>query len=109
MEGVSMQNAARKSVPKLIRSERNFIGKYPRFEGRGVPPCATADPAIYFPERTNGFSSTPEFRMAKKICSTCPYRKPCLEWAVENNELGLWAGTTERERRAIRRERQLRK
>lgn len=44
-------------------------------------------------------------RKAKAICATCPVIEPCLEWALDHFEVGVWGGTTHRERRAIRRER----
>ena len=54
----------------------------------------------FFPER--GSSTV----IAKKICSECKVRKLCLEYAVERKErFGIWGGKSERERRAIRRER----
>ena len=44
--------------------------------------------------------------IAKKICSECKVQKECLEYAVERKErFGIWGGKSERERRAIRRER----
>ena len=42
---------------------------------------------------------------AKAICRVCPVRLKCLEWAIEHHEFGIWGGTSERERRAIRKER----
>lgn len=60
--------------------------------------CAQADPETWFPPK--GGST----REAKKICRRCPSVAPCLEFALENSEQwGIWAGTTERERRAMRR------
>ena len=44
--------------------------------------------------------------MAKAICKKCPVIEECLEFAVERKErFGIWGGKSERERRAIRRER----
>lgn len=36
---------------------------------------------------------------AKVICSTCPVRSDCLDFAIENEQQGIWGGTTEDERR----------
>jgi WhiB family redox-sensing transcriptional regulator len=74
--------------------------KFPEFVEHGSPPCSQVDPEAYFPESGQGI--TPEARIAKRICKACPYIDPCLEWAVENNELGIWGGTTAFERRGIR-------
>lgn len=47
-----------------------------------------------------GRSSAP----AKAICAACPVRDECLEHALRVNEKhGIWGGTTEKERRRLRR------
>ena len=41
---------------------------------------------------------------AKKVCRDCPVRRPCLDYAMNNNERhGIWGGLTRRERRLLRR------
>ena len=56
----------------------------------------------WFPERG---SST---KKAKEICNKCPVIEPCLEQALERGErFGIWGGKSERERRAIRKERKM--
>lgn len=41
--------------------------------------------------------------VALALCQRCVVRLDCLSHAVDNNELhGVWGGTTEKERRAIR-------
>ncbi len=40
---------------------------------------------------------------AVRICNRCPIRRACLDWAVTNDEQGIWGGTTDRQRAAIRR------
>jgi WhiB family transcriptional regulator, redox-sensing transcriptional regulator len=43
---------------------------------------------------------------AKVVCSGCPVRKECLAFALADRSLqGVWGGTSERQRRAFRRER----
>jgi WhiB family redox-sensing transcriptional regulator len=44
---------------------------------------------------------------AKAICVACPVRLQCLQQGLENEEYGIWGGTTELERKAMRK-RQLR-
>ena len=40
----------------------------------------------------------------RELCETCPVRPECLEYALDHESLtGLWGGTTDRERRMIRR------
>jgi WhiB family transcriptional regulator, redox-sensing transcriptional regulator len=53
--------------------------------------------AIFFPER--GGSS----KAAKAICARCPVRSECLDYALVSKEpFGIWGGTSERERRRLR-------
>jgi WhiB family redox-sensing transcriptional regulator len=76
---------------------------YPVFKDQGVPPCATTDPEIFFPEKGARGSSTYIVNAARRMCAGCPYKQPCLEWAVEHDEMGIWGGTTAKERRVHRR------
>lgn len=36
---------------------------------------------------------------AKSVCLTCPVAQDCLDWALANNEAGIWGGTSEKQRR----------
>ena len=64
--------------------------------------CVGENQDLFFPERG---SSTVK---AKAICNECPVQEECLEFAVVRKErFGIWGGKSERERRAIRRERRL--
>lgn len=80
------------------------FSEYPNFADaeRGKPSCEGEDVEIFFidPSEPNHKQATAE---AKKFCKTCPYVAECLEWAFKNNELGVWGGTTERERRVMKR------
>lgn len=60
--------------------------------------CASSDPEAWFPEK--GASA----HRAIKICGTCPVIDECLQFALDNNEKGVWGGTSHSERlRLIRR------
>ena len=76
---------------------------YPVFEDLGVPVCTTTDPEIFFPEKGAKGHSTYIVNAARRMCLGCPYKKPCLEWAVVHDEMGIWGGTTQKERRVHRR------
>lgn len=66
--------------------------------------CNDVEPEIFFPER--GGSS----KAARAVCNECSVRDQCLEYALNNKEqFGIWGGTSERERRRLRRERARRK
>ena len=45
--------------------------------------------------------------IAKAICSRCPARQPCLEYALRlRDPHGVWGGLNEMERRAVLRDRE---
>ncbi|HVF54052.1 MAG TPA: WhiB family transcriptional regulator [Actinomycetota bacterium] len=65
--------------------------------------CAEVEPEIFFPER--GGSS----KAARSVCNNCAVSAQCLEYALNNKEqFGIWGGTSERERRRLRKERTVR-
>jgi WhiB family redox-sensing transcriptional regulator len=51
----------------------------------------------WFP--TEEFSGSEE---VKAVCGRCRVVGPCLSYALAHHELGIWRGTTERERRVLR-------
>jgi WhiB family redox-sensing transcriptional regulator len=59
--------------------------------------CQQVDPDLFFP----GLHQSP--KPAKRVCAACPVRGRCLEEALKADEQGIWGGTTEDERRALRR------
>jgi WhiB family redox-sensing transcriptional regulator len=73
--------------------------QYPDFRAASVP-CAETDPEAWFPEK--GCRAEP---VVFALCAGCPVAVRCREWGIEHQELGIWGGTTELERRAIRRDR----
>lgn len=79
---------------------------HPSFSPEGKPACAgTVDPEEFYPldnEHLTDWERRAK-RTAAAFCYECPVRLHCLEWALEYGETGLWGGTTDRERRLIRR------
>ena len=64
--------------------------------------CKGVDPNIFFPGRGDWMA----IRIAKTICAECEVRAECLEEAILNNEqVGVFGGTTPYDRRKIRRTR----
>jgi len=62
--------------------------------------CAQVDPETFFPPK--GGST----REAQDICSRCPVKAECLEYALANDErFGVWGGVPESRRRKMRRTR----
>lgn len=65
--------------------------------------CTNVPSEWFFPGRGE------DTARAKAVCADCPVRIECLEYAVRNGEkYGIWGGTSERERRAIRKQRGIR-
>ena len=101
---VAPQRRARAYVPEDFDHELLALladppSTEPRWQDRGL--CAQTDPEAFFPEK--GGSN----REAKRICTGCEVAGDCLDWALQNDErFGIWGGTTERERRRMRREQQ---
>ena len=68
----------------------------------GTQPCAGHVDEM-FPGRG---ASTRQIDEAKAYCWGCHHRLECLEYALANGEhWGIWGGTSERERRKIRKAR----
>jgi WhiB family redox-sensing transcriptional regulator len=65
--------------------------------------CGYVDPDLFFPVSTTGVSLA-GIETAKRVCQRCPVMTPCLRWALDLGHVsGIWGGTTEEERRALRR------
>ena len=65
--------------------------------------CSRLDPDLFFPVSTSGASLT-DIEAAKRVCRGCPVAAPCLRWAMDLGQVsGIWGGTTDEERRALRR------
>ncbi len=79
----------------------------PQFNDKGHAPCRETDVEIFFPERGKPTAALKSIRTAQAICRRCPYKDPCLEWALTHHEIGIWGATTEGERRRIRRSRKV--
>lgn len=71
-----------------------MTASYPPVDG--TQPCAL-DPEAWYPEK-GGQTST-----AKAMCQGCEFLRPCLAWSLENDEWGVWGGTTRDQRRDLRR------
>jgi WhiB family redox-sensing transcriptional regulator len=70
---------------------------------RDAAACRDADPDLFFPVGKTGPGQR-QIDTAKQICAACPARVQCLAWALDNSVAsGVWGGTTEDERRSMRR------
>ena len=65
--------------------------------------CVGMADEVFFPASTGVVAAVE----AKEICRRCPVMVACLEYGLRE-PFGVWGGTTERERRRIRRQRRQR-
>ena len=66
--------------------------------------CRDEDPELFFPIGTTGPAAT-QVEQAKVVCRRCPAVEPCLTGALETGQdAGVWGGTSEDERRALKRQ-----
>lgn len=66
--------------------------------------CRDTDPELFFPIGTTG-QALLQIERAKLVCDECPVKDDCLDYAITTNQdTGIWGGTSEDERRQIRRE-----
>ena len=74
------------------------------YSWRALSTCRDTDPELFFPVGTTG-QALLQIAKAKSVCCQCPATTECLEFALEpNQDTGIWGGTSEEERRQIRRE-----
>lgn len=67
------------------------------FPGADAGVCASIGYELWFPDP--GESD----RTAKQICRTCPAINECLTYALDIKVKGVWGGTNETDREALRR------
>lgn len=72
----------------------------PSFDG--TQPCASVDPELFFPEGSSNVHAAAK-KAITPICNSCEFIEPCLDFALRHDVQGLWAGTTEPDRKLIRR------
>lgn len=66
--------------------------------------CKDTDPDLFFPVGTTG-QALLQIDRAKQVCAECSVQVSCLQFAIETNQdSGIWGGTSEEERRNIRRQ-----
>ena len=70
---------------------------------REVAACQDTDPDLFFPVGTTG-PAIEQIATAKAVCDVCDAKPACLEFALSTNQdSGVWGGTSEDERRKLRR------
>jgi WhiB family transcriptional regulator, redox-sensing transcriptional regulator len=64
--------------------------------------CRGEDPELFFPINVVGPALVQVFA-AKAVCFRCAVRAACLSFALATGQAGIWGGTTQEERHAMRR------
>ena len=71
---------------------------------RAVAACRDTDPDLFFPVGTTG-PAIEQIEAAKAVCRECEAQAGCLEFALATNQdSGIWGGTSEEERRKLRKQ-----
>jgi WhiB family transcriptional regulator, redox-sensing transcriptional regulator len=66
--------------------------------------CRDTDPDLFFPVGTTG-PAIEQIEAAKAVCRECEAQAECLEFALATNQdSGVWGGTSEEERRKLRKQ-----
>lgn len=77
------------------------MSHYPLPRYTGEEPCRTSgDPDLWFAE-PGRWSKANE---AKAKCQACPLRDACLDYALHVSVQGVWGGTSELQRRRMRKQ-----
>ena len=79
-----------------------YLEDFPSFVEGGTPLCSETDPDMFFTEQDDEDYQR-NTTMAKTVCGRCVYKVECLEWAMESREMGVWGGTSDLDRRQLRR------
>ena len=66
--------------------------------------CRDTSPDLFFPVGTTG-QALIQIDQAKAVCQICPVQADCLQFALATNQdSGIWGGTSEDERRQLRKQ-----
>ena len=93
----------RADVPNVADLVATMVGR-PRWQAEGLCRRPENRGLTWFPVR----GSHPALTAAcRAVCEVCPVADPCLDFALDDPSLsGTWAGTSQRQREAIRKARQ---
>jgi len=74
--------------------------KYPDFTWAS---CRNMDTnTFYYDDDLPRGETNEDYKVLKRICADCPMLEECLTWALHHEDHGFWGGTTEYERRTLR-------
>jgi WhiB family redox-sensing transcriptional regulator len=85
---------------RVVMTSSSFAVGSPGWMPRGA--CRGEDPELFFPIAAVGPALAQVFA-AKTVCFRCAVRTACLSYALATGQAGIWGGTTQEERHAMRR------
>lgn len=94
---------ARVRPPQPTGALAYVTASYPPIDG--TQPC-TQDPDA-FDQDTHGVTSNSDRTWLEQTCAACPFRRPCLAYAIAYAVDGWWGGTSRAQRNAIRKKHQI--
>lgn len=62
--------------------------------------CIGIDVEMFFPQDTKHYI---EPELIKRVCDNCVVKTECYDYAIEHAVIGWWGGTSEQQRKEIRR------
>jgi hypothetical protein len=82
--------------------ERKYIELQHAISENGGVECSQL-PECFFPDdEPDTYLRKKLVAVAKQVCSDCPVRLRCFDYALSAGMVGIWGGTTAEERRALR-------
>ncbi len=88
---------------RVARRVAERMDQDPDVSWRKHASCRDTDPDLFFPVGTTGLAVS-QIDEAKAVCMGCPAQIQCLEFAlIANQDTGVWGGSSEEERRQLRR------
>jgi WhiB family redox-sensing transcriptional regulator len=85
---------------RLVMPSSQFSDRFSGWMPRSA--CRGEDPELFFPIAAVG-AALQQVITAKAVCFRCAVRAACLSYALVTGQAGIWGGTTQEERHAMRR------
>lgn len=70
------------------------------YDFTGEANCNGIDVEMFFSQGSEKQYKEPE--LLKRVCNNCVVKSECLDYALHHAVIGWWGGTSERQRRTIR-------
>ena len=82
--------------------ERKYIELQHAIAENGGVECSQL-PEVFFPDdEPDRYLRKKLVKVAKDVCNDCPVRLRCFDYGYSAHMVGIWGGTTDEERQAIR-------